>query len=366
MPRQSLSMPVSSNSRTGGMPVSSGAVWLLVDSSGVGGIERHIATLASELRTRGLGYKIVLLDDHGPNAWQIQLNALGLDYMVAGGWRGLVRLTRRQRPALIHTHGYKAGIIGRVVAQALSVPVVSTFHSGERPPFPLNAYYAMDAWTSAFAQRIAVSADIQNRLPFSADLIPNFIQLPARKSFGPLPRRIGFVGRLSHEKAPDVFADAAERIGDAVEWHVFGDGPMAANLKARHATRITFHGVVADMAPVWVTLGALLMPSRFEGLPLAGLEAMAAGVPVLASRTGGVPTLVRDGDTGWTFDPASVDGACAAVNAWLGLGHDEQIAMRERCWTHVCHHFSAGEMVPRILNVYREAGFVGEVCDVAA
>ena len=150
----------------------------------------------------------------------------------------------------MHTHGYKAGILGRPAAARLGIPSVSTFHMGESPPWPVSLYAAADTWSSFLSRRIAVSDDIRRRLTFAARIVRNWVDIPPGvTSFPTAPKRIGFVGRLSHEMAPDLFCDLAARfVGDGYEWHVFGDGPMRAELEGRDVAGLTFHGMVTDMA----------------------------------------------------------------------------------------------------------------------
>ena len=175
-------------------------IWQLIDSRGPGGAERHIATLVQSLSGCGVKSKVVLLADHGPNAWPVQLRQAGADvHHLDGRFGGLLGALRRDRPSLLHTHGYKAGILGRAAAVLCRVPVVSTFHSGEREPFPVSLYSRLDEWTSLVGQRVAVSPGVAKRLPFSANVIANYIATEPQPSAMPLPRRIAFVGRLSEE-----------------------------------------------------------------------------------------------------------------------------------------------------------------------
>ncbi len=334
-----------------------GAIWQLLDTRSVGGIERHVATLARELLDRGIPAQICLYQDHGPNPWLRQLIDLGLSCHVNDGTlTGLRRILKTGRAALVHTHGYKAGVIGRVAALSLGLPAVSTFHSGERPGFPLSFYYALDRWTSLTAERISVSPDIQCRMPYSSTLIPNFVPVPPLVPSQPLAARIGFVGRLSHEKGPDLFCEIARTSGADVEWHVYGDGPMRRSLEASAGSRACFHGIVENMSTVWPTLGALLMPSRFEGLPLAALEAMGHGVPVIASRVGGVPQLVRDGETGFTFESGDLSGAARCITRWSGLSHAGISSLRQAAYTLVADGYSPAAQVPRIVEAYQRSG----------
>lgn len=332
-------------------------IWLLVDSSTVGGIERHVATLAEALARQGQRAEVVLLAGHKDNPWLEQLHAAGLTVTALDGTLGgLIRAISKSRPGVIHTHGYKANIMGRLAARLTGTPVVATFHAGERAPFPVNMYQTLDEWTSILGERIAVSEAIQASLPFKSRYVQNFLLIPPQPEPGGLPRRAGFVGRLSHEKAPDRFCEIARRCKGLAQWHVWGDGPMRQDLEREYGNDVVFHGLVTDLTAVWASLGLLVMPSRAEGLPMAALEALSAGVPIAAAAVGGLPGLVRAEQTGWLFDGANIGEAVDRVTQWAQLSREQQEAMRLKCWTLVRDGFSDARQLPKIAEAYRDAG----------
>ena len=107
-------------------------VWLAIDARQVGGIEIHITHLARDLLARGLNTTIVLVADHGMTPFVTLLRQQGLPYRVCRNSRDFVRVLAGQPGfVLLHTHGYKAGILGRLTAWCSGKPVVSTFHSGD-------------------------------------------------------------------------------------------------------------------------------------------------------------------------------------------------------------------------------------------
>lgn len=338
-------------------------IWQFIDSSSVGGAERHIATLAEGLRRRGHSASVLLLEDHGDNPWLVQLTAADIAYTYLDGrFATLLEALRTQRPRLLHTHGYKAGIMGRIAARLARVPVVSTFHSGERGQFPVSVYDAVDDWTSFLGQRIAVSAQIGERLPFGAHLIPSYVTTSDAPPVMPLPAVAAFVGRLSVEKGPDLFCELAERASADpqfadIEWHVWGDGAMREGLVAEHGLRVNFHGVATDMEAVWRRVGLLVMPSRSEGVPLAALEAAARGIPVLASRVGGLPAVVEDGRTGWLFECANLVDGMGGLQNWQTVRQGSSVAMRRACWEKARDDFSEARWLPEVMAVYTEAGW---------
>ena len=334
-------------------------IWQLVDSSTVGGIESHVAALTLALRERGRAAKVVLLQRHGDNPWISQLSAKGLPFDILPGGFGLLRAALRQdRPSILHTHGYKAGIMGRMAGMLTGIPVVSTFHAGERGAFPVSLYQAVDGLTSCLSTRIAVDQGIAAKLPFKAEVIRNFITLPARGVRSTLQaeagskRIVGFVGRLSHEKGPDLFCKIAERAGEDVEFHIFGDGPMRSELESRYGGRVRFCGLQADMESIWPRIGLLLMPSRAEGMPMAALEALAHGIPVAAARVGALPALLQDGGAGWLFDAGDVAEGAKAVAAWTALAQNERDRMEHHCRLVAEARFGPAEPVADLLAIY--------------
>lgn len=346
---------MSSEART---PAGQLVIWHLIDSSTIGGAERHIAIVIQCLRERNIPAEAVLYQDYPANRWVGQLAAGQVPFRILdGSISGLIAALRQAQPALLHVHGYKAGILGRFPARLFGIPVVTTFHSGERSSGRLGFYELVDEWTSILGERICVSSAIQARMPFKAAVIKNFVPDSAAPPANALPRRAAFVGRLTKEKGPDTFCDIAAHRPSEAEWHVYGDGPMRRELETRFGKIVQFHGLVPDLTDVWPDTGLVVMPSRFEGLPYAALEALSAGVPILAARVGGLPEAVVESETGWMFEPGDVAGALAGFDAWLALDPSAQAEMRFRCWRHVKDYFSESSEMPKLISVYRKAGY---------
>ena len=332
-------------------------IWHLIDSRTVGGAERHIALLVRALNARNIPAQAVLFKDYGGSPWLEQLRAEDIPSRVLdGSFSRLLNAVRRDRPTLLHVHGYKAGLFGRLAALFCRIPVVTTFHTGDRSSGRLAWYERLDEWTAVIGERIAVTETVQRRLPYGSTVVGSFVPLPPEPA-ATLPRRAAFVGRLSPEKRPEFFCRLATACGSEIEWHIYGDGPLYNDLKRLYSNKIHFHGVVSDMSQVWPTLGLLVMPSLFEGLPLAGLEALAGGVPVLGSRVGGLPQLAIDDVTGWLFERDDLEGAVALVQKWIGLSETEQVRMRSACRDHVRKHFSEDQQIDKLLAIYRRAGY---------
>lgn len=333
-------------------------IWQLVDARHVGGIERHVSELIAALVVRGLAARAVLYADHAGSQWRDLLHRERTPHRVLGGSFGALRTALcEERPALVHTHGYKAGIFGRIAGRLAGVPVVSTFHAGERAPWPVGFYQQIDAVTSLLGQRISVSQAIAGRLPWRSEVIANFVALPPLETERPLPCRIAFVGRLSAEKGPDLFCRIARAAGPIARWDVYGDGPMRAPLSAEYGDIVHFHGHSSAMEETWRQVGLLLMPSRAEGLPMAALEALARGIPVAGSAVGGLPSLLRGLGGNWLFEAGNVEAAAGAVRRWHDLAPSALAAVRHDARRAVEERFSPSAALPAILSAYRAAGW---------
>lgn len=330
-------------------------VWLLLDARGVGGIETHVAALCAGLRRRGADARVVLLSDYGDTPARRLFNARELPvHVLAGGFLALHRALRAQRPSLVHTHGYKAGVLGRIAAALTGTACVSTHHAGERGAFPVNFYQRLDEALSRLSRNVAVSAQIAARVR-GAVVIPNFVARPRSVTEGELPRVIAFVGRLSVEKGPDLFCEIARRNAGRAAFRMYGDGPMGPDLRASYGGAVDFRGHAADMGSVWAQIGLLLMPSRAEGLPMACLEAMAHGVPVLGARVGALPDVIEHGRTGWLFDAADPTCVDACLVQWSQLDRAAQLAMREACAMRVADRFGENAALDALARVYSDA-----------
>lgn len=328
-----------------------------LDASAIGGIETHVGNVA--LAQMDAGHRVIVLLHAGDagNPVSARYRKAGIETRFAGSVAGLFSFLRRERPAILHTHGYKAGILGRPAARLLAIPVISTFHAGERGPGRVALYQSLDEWTSFLGTRLAVSQAIADALPFGAAVMRNFVSPAPVIRPVPASPRLVFAGRLSHEKGPDLFCELAAANAGRANWDLHGEGPLRQELERAHAGAVKFHGFTPDMDSALNSATALVMTSRNEGLPMIALEAMARGVPVIAPRLGALPELIADCQTGYLFEPGDMAGLAQALDRLLALDPAGLAAMGERTRTTIARFYSPGAVLPRLLAAYAEAGF---------
>jgi glycosyltransferase involved in cell wall biosynthesis len=264
----------------------------------------------------------------------------------------LLRLLRRERFTVVHTHSAKGGFLGRLAAWLTRVPlIVHTYHGFSyhdfMPAGRRRLYLALERLprrlTDAFlavSPRVASEA-VAMRLapPGSVTVVPSAVelhQLPERpdprlrQELG-LPagvRLVGTVGRLDHQKAPLDFVRMAARVAaarPAVRFVMIGDGPLAAEVRAeadRLGVEVLLAGFRADAPALATAFDVFVISSLYEGLGRALTEALGSGRPVVATAVNGVPDLVVPGATGLLATPGDPESLARNVT-WL-LDHPEE------------------------------------------
>lgn len=253
----------------------------------------------------------------------------------------LVRLLRRHRPDLVHTHTAKAGSLGRIAAWLTRIPRVHTFHGNVfRGYFSRRGTRLVVGIERALARltdRIVVVSDAQRQeiagefaiapprkvqvVRYGFDL-RELARVAAARSYAPRPDfQIGWVGRLTPIKDPLLCIDIAAACYHQLElhWSLVGDGELRPQVESaireRGLNEVALLGWQRDMAALQSRLDVLLLTSRNEGTPVAIIEAMAAGTCVVAANVGGVPDL-------FAAETESVDGYRIHANGILVDGRD--------------------------------------------
>jgi len=239
-----------------------------------------------------------------------------------------VDLVRRERIDVIHAHLWKAHVLAAVVGRVAATPVLATVHGMHMTMGDLEAHlvgrtHACMVSEAARAHALAVGA-APRRLHVVRNGVDDEVFAPRPRAAG-LPPTVGFVGRLSPEKDPRTFVEAAALIharAPGVRFVIVGDGPLRTEIEALVAERgldgvLAFAGVRDDMPATYAAFDVLALTSRHEGTPLAVLEAMACGLPIVATSVGGVPELVCDDESGVLVAPSDAGAIAAAVLALL-------------------------------------------------
>ncbi|MET7697869.1 glycosyltransferase family 4 protein [Streptomyces sp. NPDC005485] len=272
-------------------------------------------------------------------------------------WR-LVRLIRRERFTVVHTHSAKGGFLGRTAARLCRTPVVvHTFHGlsfhTRMSPGRRAMYRALERATRRFTHRFLAVAPrvaqevVEQRLapPGTVHVVPSAVDLgripldfdPAARLALGVPAAtalVGTVGRIDTQKAPLDFVRMAALVRAArpdTTFVMLGDGPLAPDVR-RLATElgveVALTGHRADAAELVAGLDVFVITSLYEGLGRALTEALAAARPVVATSVNGVPDLVEPGATGLLAPAADPAGLARGV-LWM-LDHPEEAAAMGR------------------------------------
>ena len=337
---------------------------------GIGGSERHLLTLLPALAERGIEPVLVGLDDP---AWDPAdfYGALRVPAIRIPSPRDvdpvlLVRLVRSLRADLVHTHLVHADAHGGVAAKLRGAKLVSTKHNDD--PFRVGPFRHVERGLCRLADRIVTITDALRDFTIERVGVPvgkvetihyGLDDLPEAWGVNPndgVPadaRILLAVSRLTQQKGLDVALRALPLLPHDTVLVVLGEGPERAILEqlARELgieRRVFLLGRVPDVA-AWLRRATVLVhPARWEGFGLGVLEAMLAGLPVVASRVSSLPELVVDGETGLLVEPddpsALALGAARALEE-PGLGD----AGRQRAHD----EFSVARMADRTAALYR-------------
>ena len=375
-------------------------VMYVIWSLGLGGAEQVVIRLAKGLDRSRFEPLIVCLNDPGPfadEAREQDIEVIALDKrgpFDLGVVGKLTRLMRDRKVSVVHTHLWGANLWGRIAANRVGIPVVATEHNMD--VWKRRRHFALDrVLAPRTAQLVAVSDQVRRFYEERGVgrgawvVIYNGVQLIniGRREAGSLKLEagtnasgksairnpqsairigdgpvVGWIGRLVPAKRPVDFitavADARKEIPE-LRGLVIGDGPERGAVEA--AIRqlgleesVTLAGMRQDVPDMLARLSALVFTSEREGLSMAMLEAMAAGVPVIATRVGGTPELIEDNVTGLLVDPGN-PGASAARIVELIRDSQKRVAIADAARQRLVERFSLERMVERHQALYQSA-----------
>lgn len=257
--------------------------------------------------------------------------------------------------AVIHTHGYKAGILCRLFGSVTNRRVVSTYHCGDRGKGLMAIYTWLDKFTQRLSNNIAVSDEINSWLGNKAVVLDNFVcQTSTVFDSNRAVKKLAFVGRFSYEKGPDTFlklAEAFER-DPSLSFAMYGDGPMADYIQTNIPSNIQLMGFCADLEQHWPDIDGLVISSRNEGMPMVAIETMMRGIPVIATPCGALPELLGKGDRGWLAYSSEAEGLITIIDLWRRSSNTELRETTAHARTHAIQCCSGEQQWLQLKDIY--------------
>lgn len=340
-----------------------------------GGIERYITFLTQGLLDRGHEVHVAC-----PAGSPLDKRCAGIHHAIEqkkqfslsslGGYRALFATHRFN---VVHIHFSPDFIVPANAARAGKQPcLIMTRHLAE----PWNGLKSWN-YSRTFDHIIGVSDAVRQSLIHDSGIAPEKVSVAkagvpamhptvqrteARKRLGIEEGTfaVGFFGRLTIEKGADYLMRAAATLPDNIEVHIFGEGPQEAELKAMPSDpHVKLQGFVPDVADAMNAMDVIAIPSWWaEAFPYAALEGMSMGKPIIASRVGGLPEQVEEGETGLLVPPKDEAALSAAI---LELSRDPERCARfgrKAQWIHG-ETYTVEAFAERVERVYRQA--IGKV-----
>lgn len=292
-------------------------VCFIVGTLGRGGAEKQLVFMLRALKSSGVEPRILCLTKG--EAYESEIESLGIDVEFVGQSQNrLIRLIKiirslRKRPAeIIQSSHFYTNIYAGLAGKILRIPSIGAIRSNLRSELKINGFlgaYQISLPSflianSNFGRELAIENGI---LPEKIAFVRNVVDIPDESAGDKSGETVTFlfVGRLGKEKRADRFIRLAgglvERFPNvSLRFRIAGDGPLRSELEkqaGQHSLlsgKIEFLGELGDMKQVYAEADALVLTSDYEGTPNVILEAMAHGLPVLATRVGGTPEILNE------------------------------------------------------------------------
>jgi glycosyltransferase involved in cell wall biosynthesis len=353
----------------------------LIESDGPGGAERVVADLAAAFQTAG-ATSVVFLPQHGDGwlARQLQGTGVTIDHFhierpfSPACARSLAAGFRRHRIDIAHSHEFSMAIYGAWASWLAGVQHVITMHGSRYYAAHLRRRLAMRAAIAFSGRTIAVSNPLADHI--SRDLLVRRSRIPTilngvrppqplaptlRKELGleTADRLIVSVGNLypvkGHQHLIDALALLTERHPTA-HVAISGRGDLEHALKCRArelgvSNRVHLLGLRADVSAVLKAADVFVLPSLSEGLPLALLEAMFAGCPIVATNVGDVSIALAHGDAGALVEPRNPQALAQAIDELLSDPLSAR-ALGARASRRAAAEYDVSRMVQHYSTVY--------------
>jgi len=297
------------------------AVSIVLSGTSRAGTQTRLAQVARGLRERGWRVQVVSLLPRGAVADELAAEGFDTADLAMTSMAQLPRAAARLRhvlrafhPDVIHTALVHANVLGRLVGRSLRIPVVSGYQMAtevgawrpiaDRLTAPLAAgHIAVSEAAAEWAVRNGVHRNAIDVVPIGKRTTVAGDRTAMRNELG-IPQDatvIGYVGRLTAIKDPLTLAAAADVVAGDPWLLLVGDGELRMPLEGRPRTVLT--GERPDPSPYLAAMDVFVMASRSEGMPGALVEAMGAGLPVVATNVGGIPEVVTNGVDGLLVPP---------------------------------------------------------------
>jgi glycosyltransferase involved in cell wall biosynthesis len=360
----------------------------LISSQGFFGAENVVLQLASELNKSQWGGNLTVGEFENSQSPNLELiercreNGIATASFPCQGridFRAIFLLRkfiRKKKIDIVHSHGYKSNTYSLFASYGMAKGLVATCHNWLGNDLKMKSYARLDRFfLKRFKKVIAVSDAVKYRLLSSGvssrkiSVIRNGISLvPFEPTNSGINKKdelgisasakvIGTVSRISEEKGHRYLLNAADEITKKYKEVIFlivGDGPLMPALQRKYdSPQIIFTGFRKDILQLYQCMDIFVLPSLNEGLPMALLEAMASKLPVVATRVGAIPQLVKDRESGFLVEPGDQDAIKLSL---VSLLNNSQLAqsMGQRGYEIVKESYSAQRMAEDYLNIYKE------------
>ncbi len=320
----------------------------VIDSLALGGAQVVLWNLLAHADRTRFAPEVACMHGHGVfwerlRATGVPVRSLSFDHRFPSYVPLLAWLYLTRRYDVVHCHLLAANVIAKPLAALLGVPVrINHDHCNDKLADPRKWVPGADRWANRFSTHVCAVSESTRQFLVAHERMPaervttvhNGIDLAtcqprpeqraaARKKWS-LPDEafvVAGIGRLTYQKNFALFLEVAAAVVERHPRAVFvlaGTGEEEAALRAQAAAlglgeRVRFLGYVAEMTALYPALDMLLLTSRYEGLPITILEAMACGVPIVASRLDGVQEVLRDGGDCALVPEGDCDGFTARV-----------------------------------------------------